>query len=164
MTQKIKKRDLKRLDSVMHRGRSDLYRYLHASYPDLIAKGFGTADGPSWNELVTTARRAGIKGRLGNPPTVSSIRSVFANVARDHAAKAARKAAEATSRERRPSRFRPIRDDLPTTPPPQPVSTSRPRDGETEAEADARVEAELARLQQTFAERSGHIPPRRFTS
>ena len=170
MTEKIRKRELKRLKSVAHRGRSDLYRYLYASYPDLTAQGFGTADGPSWGELVRSARNDGIKGRFGNLPTVAGLRRVFANVARDHAVKAAREAEEATNRERPPSRFRPTPDYLsasaPTSVPTplQPVPMSQRHDGETEAEADARVEAQLAQLRQTIAERSGNIPPRKLLS
>ena len=59
-------RDLKRNKPVGSRGRSNLYRYILDNWSQLRAAGYGTADGPTWQELTgRLARRGQVNARGG---------------------------------------------------------------------------------------------------
>lgn len=160
MAEKIPKREIARLRKRRHRGRTDLYRYLRENLPDLLAQGFGTNAGPSWDDLVLTLTRAGHTNRWGGPVTVEGVRKVFAGVKEDLAREQAEAATRpipgrlaAPLRAVAPPNWRPT----PTTPPPAEAPTPLATDTSTnpDAEAEAEAEAQLARLRRHIDERSG---------
>jgi hypothetical protein len=85
------------------RGRSDLYRWLRASYKRLAPRL--AQDQVSWGVLAQEIAAAGLKNRKGAPPSADSVRRIWGTVCRDLAREAAVKAQRRTRKY--PSRISP---------------------------------------------------------
>lgn len=89
VTEKMRTRRQKGLARRAHRGRSDLYRQVRESYPDLIEQKVGTRQGPAWDDVAAQLASEGARDRSGKPPSGDTIRKMFGRIRRDLAAEAA---------------------------------------------------------------------------
>ena len=75
--------DLKRHRPKLRRGKSDLYRWLEENLQRLTAEGYGTPDGPEWQELTDRLNRIGKVNKDGQPLGNWGLISIFKRVKRD---------------------------------------------------------------------------------
>ena len=128
----------RRLREHAFRGRSPLYRYLHANIEKLRADGVGHEDGPSWEAVTTYLIEEGQTNRRGEQLSVEVVKKVFGRVARDIGRKAVKPVVSEPSRVRVPPTWQPpvITRPTPGYPPPQPevagtmISSFRPSRGD----------------------------------
>lgn len=88
-TDRIKAQRQRNLGRRAHRGRSDLYRHIRNSHPDLVQQKVGTRDGPSWEDVAAQLASEGALDRKGQPPSGETVRKMFKRVSRDVAAETA---------------------------------------------------------------------------
>jgi hypothetical protein len=123
MGKKIRESDRKRLQDRSHRGRAEVYRFIRANLAALQAEGFGTAVGPSWDELADTISRQRITNRRGERVTWDAVRKVFARAVRDAALEPPREPKVTLHRSRRGSDWQPESRPSVTQPPLAPAPT-----------------------------------------
>jgi hypothetical protein len=75
--------DLKRHRPKLRRGKSDLYRWLEENLQRLTGEGYGTPDGPEWQELTDRLNRIGKVNKDGQPLGLWGVISIFKRVKRD---------------------------------------------------------------------------------
>lgn len=83
--------DLKRHRPQLHRGKSDLYRFIERNLKRLTDEGYGVPDGASWQDLTDRLNRIGLKNKKGEPLRRKGVISMFLRVKQN---------AEARQRER----------------------------------------------------------------
>lgn len=76
-------RDLKRNKPIGSRGRSNLYRYILEHWDGIQAYGYGTDEGPTWQELTDRLARHGQVNARGAPLQRLKVREVFLRVQAD---------------------------------------------------------------------------------
>jgi hypothetical protein len=76
-------RDLKRNKPPGSRGRSNLYRYILEHWDGIQACGYGTDDGPTWQELTDRLAHHGQVNARGAPLQRLKVREVFLRVQAD---------------------------------------------------------------------------------
>ena len=79
--------DLKRHRPRLHRGKSDLYRFMERNLKRLTEEGYGVPDGASWQELTDRLNRIGLKNKRGEPLGRKGVISMFTRVKQNAEAK-----------------------------------------------------------------------------
>ncbi len=119
-TKKLKARRQRDLAKRAHRGRSDLYRHVRDSYPDLVQQNVGAREGPSWDDVAGQLASEGARDRTGKAPSGETVRKMFGRVRRDLAAEVALRATglrpASSNRTRAPANWQP-----------RPVATASPQ-------------------------------------
>jgi hypothetical protein len=104
-------RDLRKNKPTSYRKRSDLYRYIRANIRLLTEAGYGTPDGPNWQELTDRLNRAGQVNKHNQPLRLRGVVSIFNRVTRDLLAE------ERAQRTGTPTKMQPARAPRGWTPP-----------------------------------------------
>lgn len=75
--------DLKRHRPQLHRGKSDLYRFIERNLKRLTDEGYGVPDGASWQDLTDRLNRIGLTNKNGEPLRRKGVISMFTRVKRN---------------------------------------------------------------------------------
>ena len=143
------------LEAKPYRGRSDLYRWLRANHRRLSR--MMARHQTAWGVLAEEVAAVGVTNTKGLPPSVDSVRRVWATVCRDVEAEAAAKAKPGQAVGRKmPSRISPdwrpvvvppppIRPQVSQGAPPAAVAGRDPKDRKADVDLPPEARAEKAR-------------------
>ena len=143
-----------------YRGRLATYEYVRNNLDVLVARGFGTPDGPPWQELADYLTRKRQTNRYGKPMSRASARDIFERAKKDAEVAALEARTGFPIRKRQPSQTPSNWAPTPTSAPVLTPQGSQARPGGADhvrpGESRPRTGAEkIAALRQKLAERSG---------